>query len=88
MTSETEQTLQKVIDLLHNPAYVEENNRIIITNDLFTSKKISKRDFKKYGLELKTTQLDENLRLCEIIEPEINKLHHANQKLIQAMALL
>ena len=88
MTLEIKKTLQKIIDSLTNPAYVEENNKIIITNSLFLNNKINKKDFKKNELKIKSTKLNENIKLCEILEGDVYKLQHAQEKLIQAMALL
>jgi hypothetical protein len=88
MNQEIKQTLQRVIDSIDKPAYIEKNNKIILANDLFLSKKINQKDFKKNGLELKKIDLSGDIKLCEVIESEIYKLNQSSQRLVKAMTLL
>jgi hypothetical protein len=90
MSSEMKKMLQSIIDSIENPAFIEDSGKIIFTNKEFEIKGFNKnfRCEKICEYELKEKDIYNNLKICEIVDADIQKLNESKQKLLQAMALL
>lgn len=92
VSQEMIRTLQSVINLLDNPAYLKNEQGVLLVNDLFQSHgfcadncedQIAHQNFK-----INSKKINNNLTLCEIIPDEIQILKESTKKLAQAMTLL
>lgn len=86
MSQEILITLQTMLNSLNNPAYLIQNNEIILINESY--KKITKNEkqFKKYAKEVKV--ISEDIQLIEIVPNDIKTLKDCTQAITKAMALL
>jgi|APCry1669189534_1035231.scaffolds.fasta_scaffold32406_2 hypothetical protein len=85
-------TLQLIINLLEYPAFLKDDKKILMVNDLFndygfSKEKIEKQiDCKQYKISEK--KINKNLAIFEIIPEEIQTLKECTKKLTQAIKLL
>jgi hypothetical protein len=83
MSVEITVMLQSILNSLSNPAYIEQNGKIILSNDLY-----SNHHYDEQEIVINKNPLHKDYKLCELIESDIYKLNHSREKLAQAVALL
>lgn len=83
MSVEITVMLQSILNSLSNPAYIEQNGKIILSNDLY-----SNHHYDEQEIVINKKPLHKDYKLCELIESDIYKLNHSREKLAQAVALL
>ena len=83
MSVEVTLMLQSVLDSLSNPAYIEQNGKILLSNNLYTG-----HNYDQEEIVINKKQLHKDYKLCEVIESDIRKLHNSREKLAQAITLL
>ena len=91
MSLEMKLTLQSIINSMHNPAFIKKDNKIQLVNDAFERKGYSQNTYDKQAVEngcnIIEKPLHNNMKLCEIVDNELNVLEISRQKLTQAMRL-
>lgn len=92
MRQETKIMLQTVLNSLTNPAFIERDGEIILSNNSFKLFGYSKKNYKakisESEFQILTKEISENTVLCEIVANDIYKLELSRQQLTNAMALL
>ena len=86
------QTLQSIINVLENPAYLRNKKEILLVNDLFTSCGFSQENFEKQiktkNYKINKKQINKTLTLCEIIPDDVYTLRECTKKLTEAVSIL
>ena len=92
MRQETKMILQTVLNSLTNPAFIEKNEVIILSNTAFKLSGYSIKNYKtkisESDLQILTKEVSEDTILYEIVATDIYKLELSKQQLTDAMALL
>jgi hypothetical protein len=85
-------TLQSIINLLENPAYLQDKNGIVIVNDLFTASGFSEKNYEKQitsqKCKVNKRKINGELTLVEIVPNDIFNLKECTKKLTKAITLL
>jgi hypothetical protein len=92
MTNETKKTLLLVLNSNEKPAFIVDDNSIVLINEAFTKNGFTNKNYKDKAKEahcqIVEKKLDDNLVLCEIVNCDLYLLQQSQLKLSQAMALL
>lgn len=92
MSQKMKRTLQAILDCIENPAFIQDNNVNIFTNDAFSNQGFTLENYESIArdrnLRIKTKVLDDGLVLCELLDNDIYLLQLSQKNLNRAMALL
>lgn len=92
MSQEMRTVLQSILNSISNPAYIEQNGRILLMNKTFNDLKLDKNniedEIEKHLYLLKEQNINNNMKICELINDDLAQLERSKQNLTRAMALL
>lgn len=86
MSKETKMILQSIIDSINHPAFVEQNNKIILSNQSFTKK--FNDSFNKESYQIFEKSINDHTKICEIKEDQIAIIERQRKQLALAMEKL
>ena len=85
MSQEITEALQSMLESINNPAILEIDDEIILTNKAFNLGDYDKDDLTEAWVEKK---INDHIKLREIMDNDIRRLAISSQKLKKAAALL
>jgi hypothetical protein len=83
--------LQSLLDSIQHPAYIEQDNKIILLNNLFKESEffnIDKDTIEKQGYKISEKNIYNKMKIIEIKNNDIEALNICKKKINEAMALL
>ena len=92
MTHELKITLQSILDSIANPAFIKQNGTILLTNEVFNQKILNLKNLEKQVKDcecfIDEKDINNNMKLCEVVDNDIKLLQMSKQNLATAIALL
>ncbi len=92
MSHEIDQTTQSILNALDKPAFIKKNDKLILSNEIFTQDGYTPKNYevkaKEQGCYIEEKQLNDGMKLCQILNCDLQLLKISQQKLTKAMALL
>lgn len=92
MSQKMKRTLQAILDSIDNPAFIKNNDKILMSNRLFNICGFTEQNFNQMmideDLKLKEKKLEDDLVLCELMDCDLYLLQISRTNITKAMALL
>jgi hypothetical protein len=91
MNRQIKAMLQSLLDSIQHPAYIEQDNKIILLNNLFKESEffnIDKDTIEKQGYKISEKNIYNKMKIIEIKNNDIEALNICKKKINEAMALL
>lgn len=92
MSQEMKSTLQSILNSIEKPAFLRHHNKIELVNELFLSQGYTTQNYldksKEAGCYIEEKDINNDMKICEIKNCDLQLLKQSQQKLTKAMALL